>query len=294
MRGASICPRTILADQYSILSIMGTSQTVDDILCTRDPNHSRPYDFITIPSRDEHSATVVWLHGLGDSGKGMEFLAEELSKQPGLGHVKWILPHAHRMIVTAQDVSMNSWFDYISFDVRNRTEDEPGLYRAVEKINSIISAEEQDSKISSDRIIVGGFSQGSAVALLTALTTKRPLAGVFVLSGYIPLRKKTNEIASALASTLPIFWGHGCHDAQIEYTFSLDTAMTLVSDRLRIPFHESSDRLGSEIFLELESKVGLRFMTYPNMGHSLCPPEVGDLGVWMEAIIPKEASVNEG
>ncbi|RDB17778.1 Acyl-protein thioesterase 1 [Hypsizygus marmoreus] len=269
-------------------------QTIDDILRARDPNRNLPYDFITIPPRDEHTATVIWLHGLGDTGRGMQYFAEIISKQPGFGHIKWILPHAHRMTVTGGGgTSMNSWFDCLSFDIPNRTEDEPGLYRAVEKINNMISMEEQDSKIPSNRIVVGGISQGSAVSLLTALTTKRPLAGIFVLSGYIPLRKKTKEIASTLASTLPIFWGHGRDDPQVNYKFSLKAAMTL-ADQLHIPFHESSDRLVPETFAEPKNNVNLRFMTYPDLGHWLCPVEIDDLSIWMEAIIPKSASGSEG
>jgi predicted esterase len=39
-----------------------------------------------------HTATVIWLHGLGDSGAGWYFLAEELG--PLFPYIKWILPDA--------------------------------------------------------------------------------------------------------------------------------------------------------------------------------------------------------
>jgi predicted esterase len=95
--------------------------------------------------------------------------------------------------LTSQFHIVASRFDYYSFDVPNRPEDEAGINRAVGLINDIISAEVKDHNIPSNRIIVGGISQGSAVSILTALTTTRPLAGVFILSGYIPLRNKAKE-----------------------------------------------------------------------------------------------------
>lgn len=41
-----------------------------------------------------HSATVIFVHGLGDSGAGWKPVAEQLRMDEGLRHVKWILPNA--------------------------------------------------------------------------------------------------------------------------------------------------------------------------------------------------------
>jgi lysophospholipase I len=68
------------------------------------------------------------------------------------------------------------------------------LYRAVNWINNFISIEETQHNIPPERIIIGGLSQGGAVALLTSITIKKPLAGLFALSTYVPLRKKTPEV----------------------------------------------------------------------------------------------------
>jgi predicted esterase len=37
-----------------------------------------------------HAATVIWLHGLGDSGNGWAPIAHELD----MPHVKWVFPSA--------------------------------------------------------------------------------------------------------------------------------------------------------------------------------------------------------
>jgi poly(3-hydroxybutyrate) depolymerase len=84
-------------------------------------------------------------------------------------------------------------FDLYSFDIPNRPEDETGLFNAVGQINDLIDAE-IESGIPPHRIVVGGLSQGAALAVLTGLSTERKLAGVFVLSGYIPLRGKAESV----------------------------------------------------------------------------------------------------
>ena len=43
-------------------------------------------------------------------------------------------------------------------------------------------------RVSHDRIVIAGFSQGGAMALHTGLRYPQRLAGVMVLSSYLPLR----------------------------------------------------------------------------------------------------------
>ena len=47
---------------------------------------------IIVEAKEKHTGTVIWLHGLGDSGAGWLFLVEELA--PVFPHIKWILPTA--------------------------------------------------------------------------------------------------------------------------------------------------------------------------------------------------------
>ena len=50
-------------------------------------------------------------------------------------------------------------------------------------------AEEEKNGIPSSRIVLAGFSQGGAVALYSALTMDKPLAGIAGLSTWLPLHK---------------------------------------------------------------------------------------------------------
>jgi len=54
--------------------------------------------------------------------------------------------------------------------------------------------EEIRSGIDPSRIVIGGFSQGGAMTLLTALTSGFKLAGIVCLSGWLPLQHKISSV----------------------------------------------------------------------------------------------------
>jgi lysophospholipase-1 len=95
-------------------------------------------------------------------------------------------------------------FDICSFDFKsnpkddnfNPDEDEAGMLRSSRQINELISAE-IDAGMNPNRIVLGGFSQGGAMSLLTGLTSERKLGGIVVLSAWLPLRKKIKSVSVA-------------------------------------------------------------------------------------------------
>jgi predicted esterase len=48
-----------------------------------------------------HTATVIFLHGLGDTGYGWSSAVEQWRRREKLNEVKFVLPHAPRMPITA-------------------------------------------------------------------------------------------------------------------------------------------------------------------------------------------------
>lgn len=63
-----------------------------------------------------------------------------------------------------------------------------GIVKASETVHKMIMDEIQVG-IPPNKILLGGFSQGGALALYSALTFHQKLAGVVSLSGWLPLRK---------------------------------------------------------------------------------------------------------
>lgn len=67
------------------------------------------------------------------------------------------------------------------------------MLKTVHSLNQLITAE-VDAGIPANRIVLGGFSQGGAMTLLTGLTAERRLAGLAVLSGWLPLRNSFKSV----------------------------------------------------------------------------------------------------
>lgn len=61
------------------------------------------------------------------------------------------------------------------------------------QLNELLTAEIEGG-IDASRIVLGGFSQGGAMTLLTGLTSERKLAGLAVLSGFLPLQHKFKAV----------------------------------------------------------------------------------------------------
>ncbi|KIJ37418.1 hypothetical protein M422DRAFT_33751 [Sphaerobolus stellatus SS14] len=239
-----------------------------------------PLKFLVVPPKAKHTATVIFLHGLGDSGAGWEPVARFLQQKQGLSHVKWVLPHARMNSVTMNfGMQMPSWYDIYSLgDIGERKEDEKGMLESVRSINEIITAE-VDAGVPASRIVLGGFSQGGAMTLLTGLTTEYKLGGLAVLSSYLPMREKMKSMLTDHARSLPIFMAHGTADEVVAFKYG-ERSFHYLRDQLKFPAVEPGKVAG----------VGVRFEKYEDLGHSADPEELKDLGEWLKGVITEESS----
>jgi len=228
---------------------------------------------VIVDPLSKHTATVIFIHGLGDTGFGWEPVAKMFQIDPALSHIKWVLPHAPTRPVTANmGTQMPSWFDIISFSF-DSAEDEKGMLETMSSINSLISTELSSTDLDPSRIILGGFSQGGSISLLAGLTSERKLGGVAVLSGWLPLRNKFKQMAAPHASQIPLFWGHGIADPLVLYDLGTESVKFLTK---QIGFTPTSG-----------STTGLDFRSYKDLGHSTCRTELDDLSEWIKRIVPK-------
>jgi len=233
----------------------------------------QPLKSLIVNPKSRHSATVIFVHGLGDSGHGWKPVADMFQSDPAMSHIKWVLPHAPTKPVTANmGMEMPSWFDILSFGF-NAAEDEKGMLETVSSLNALISTELSTTDIDASHIVLGGFSQGGAMSLLTGLTNERKLGGVAVLSGWLPLKEKFKAMASPRASQIPVFWGHGTADPLVMYNLGTESVEFLTKT---IGFVQTSG-----------STTGLDFRSYEGMAHSSCPKELNDLSEWIKRVIPK-------
>ena len=199
---------------------------------------------------------VIWLHGLGADGSDFEPVVPELRLDDSPG-VRFIFPHAPEMPVTCNGgYIMPAWYDIISLEPHSRRVDEAGIVHSRAAIRSLI-ARENERGIPCERIFLAGFSQGGAVAYVTALTHPEKLAGLIALSTYLPTPQLVIDEATAANRALPIFAAHGSEDDVVSPTLGRQARDFLVQQGYRSEWRE-----------------------YP-MPHSVCLEEIVDIGAWL-------------
>lgn len=111
---------------------------------------------------------------------------------------------------------MPSWFNIFSLEL-DGPEDEEGIRAAAADIHGMINNEIK-AGIPAERIILGGFSQGGALALYSALTFPQKLGGIVGLSCWLPLHASF-PVAKVSPDTTPVLLCHGDSDPIVGYKF---------------------------------------------------------------------------
>uniref|UniRef100_A0A8D0C3K4 Acyl-protein thioesterase 1 n=1 Tax=Salvator merianae TaxID=96440 RepID=A0A8D0C3K4_SALMN len=223
-------------------------------------NMSAPLPAI-VPAAKKATAAVIFLHGLGDTGHGW---AEAFAgiRSP---HIKYICPHAPvKPVSLNMNMAMPSWFDIFGL-APDSQEDEAGIKQASENVKDLIEQEVRNG-IPSNRIILGGFSQGGALSLYTALTTHQKLGGVVALSCWLPLRSSLPQVATnCVNKDIPILQCHGDRDPLVPLMFGSVTSETLKS---------------------MLNPGNITFKTYSGMMHSSCIEEMMDVKQFIDKHLP--------
>lgn len=182
---------------------------------------------------------------------------------------------------------MPSWFDVRSLEDVAEHEDEAGMLTSVRRIEGIIA--EESAHVAPARIVLGGFSQGCALSVLTTLLHPGQLGGLVALSGWLPMRAKLAQVnflvllrdapyrrrmlnmlatqhnGGRVNAQTPVFWGHGMADQTVRYTF------------------------GEASVKHLREALGftdVTFQSYPTMGHEARPEELAHIAQFLKRVIP--------
>ena len=242
-----------------------------------------------------HGATFIFLHGLGDDAEGLESqiacsivtfvysltdalpdIADQFQKNNKLSWMNWLIPNA----MEDRDAMTTAWYRPTplspfasSRPELEEPEDEEGLLKSVAYVESLIDACVRKG-IPPERIVLGGFSQGCALSLITDLTSKKyggRLAGIVGLCGYLPLAGGSRlQYLRAMAGLPPT---HG------------DVAIFLArgSKDTLIP-----KRIWNMTLKGLEAFQATYVETHEyDGGHAISGPMLRDLCGWLEKVIPK-------
>merc|ERR1719510_788139 len=213
---------------------------------------------VIVSPSGKHTATLIFLHGLGDTGHGWASTLADVRQS----HVKIICPTADTMPVTLNSgFQMPAWFDLYSLDPTGQ-EDDRGIEKSKQIITNLIE-QEINNGIDPSRIILGGFSQGGALALYTGLTGKYKLAGIIALSCWLPLHKTFPGAVNSANSEVPILQAHGDCDPVVPYRWGQMTSTAMKG------FVKTHD-----------------FKTYKGLAHSSGTAELQDIGQFLKSILP--------
>lgn len=207
-----------------------------------------------------HTATMIFLHGLGDSGHGWRDACEYWARSAP--HVKFVCPHAAPAPVTLNGgMRMPSWHDIKSLE-KIDAEDYKGLPESRQLIEALLERE-IEAGIPSDRIVVGGFSQGAAMSSVTTYQFSKKLAGMVALSGYLPFNGQFKTVIAAANAQTPALVCHGTADGVVNFKAGVNLYETL-----------------------RDAGVPVEMKTYKGMGHSACQEELADVGAFLAKVIP--------
>ncbi|HUR89031.1 MAG TPA: alpha/beta hydrolase [Ramlibacter sp.] len=215
---------------------------------------------IDIETQPQPRASVIVLHGLGADGNDFVPVAQELDLS-GVGGARFVFPHAPVIPVTINGgYRMRAWYDILGTgDIRSR-EDEKGLRSSHALVEELI-AREKERGMPANRIVLAGFSQGCAMALLTGLRHKERLGGVLGMSGYLPLAQATDTERSDANRLTPVFLAHGTMDPVIPLALAEASRDALTGLGYDVEWH-----------------------AYP-MPHSVCMEEIQDMNAWLSRVL---------
>jgi len=207
------------------------------------------------------TAAVIWLHGLGADGHDFAPITYEL-QMTSHHKVKFVFPHAPVRPVTINGgFAMRAWYDILGLEEDTR-QDAEGLASSGEQIASWIDSLVA-SGIPSQRIVLGGFSQGGALALYHGLQTTTMLGGIVAFSCYLPVADTVLNHLHAANKNTPLLMAHGTKDNVVPYAWGERSANTLKDQGYDVTWH-----------------------SYP-MAHSVCGEQMQALDHFIAAILAK-------
>ncbi|KAG4070003.1 hypothetical protein HA402_013663 [Bradysia odoriphaga] len=217
------------------------------------------------PSGKTHSATVLFFHGSGDTGPNLiEWVRFLLGKDLQSPHIKFVYPTAPLQPYTPLDGEKSHvWFDRKSISI-DALESRKSLASSYELVNELIEAE-LNNGIPINRIVVGGFSMGGALALHTGYHVNTDVAGVFACSAFL---NKDSIVYESLKNK-----PHGKLPELLMFHGDRDTLVR--------------PEWGSTTFNKLqEMGVEGEFVSVKNTLHELKVKELVQIQEWLAKILP--------
>ncbi|MFL6602704.1 MAG: alpha/beta hydrolase [Steroidobacteraceae bacterium] len=214
---------------------------------------------IEIETGRKPAGAVIWLHGLGADGHDFAPIVPQLVG-PDERPLRFVFPHAPVRPVTVNGgMAMRAWYDILGFE-RGIPQDAHGIKDSAAGVAELIARENQRG-IPSNRIVLGGFSQGGAISLYAGPRYPEKLAGIMGLSCYMLLEDLLPAERTRVNYQTPVFLAHGTQDPMVDVRRGTEARQLLEAAGYPVEWH-----------------------AYP-MPHSVCPQEIDDIAAWLRKVL---------
>lgn len=182
------------------------------------PYHVRERGTLRTVEVDGKGKTVVLFHGYGADCYDLLFLSETKRVTP-----HWLFPEAPLEVAIAPGYVGRAWFP---IDLSALRSTPPPLQeeilervfpKEIEAARAHALSLVKALEVPLSEVVLGGFSQGSVLALETALHLEEPVGGLVLLSGTLCYEREWGERLSRLKG-VPFFQSHGRDDLILPYS----------------------------------------------------------------------------
>ena len=185
---------------------------------------------------------VILLHGYGANGDDLLDLATNW--QELLPHTEFIAPHAPTHCAINPSPRSYQWFN---LDNLNQETIQRGVKGALPSLHAFIDDELKQRNLAEEQLMLVGFSQGTMMALATALNRSKTCAGVLGYSGACILPPSLE-----ILSRPNIFLVHGDEDELI----SVENMTTAAQNLTRLGANvRSFISMGAGHFIDSEGLI---------------------------------------
>lgn len=196
---------------------------------------------------------VVLLHGFGAPADDLIPLAQVLAPP---GPIRFAFPGAPLTLPGMWGAGRAWWmidvgrFEHVTRESMRELSDEvpAGLAEARAQVLAMLDELESLLGVSGERVVLGGFSQGAMLACDVALRSRRPLAGLLLMSGVMICRLEWLSLMPERAG-LPVFQSHGSQDPLLPFELAAELRDAMTAAGLAVDWVEFPG--GHEIPLEV-------------------------------------------